>query len=140
MNQKSGSETIYMYTPVEAYGISTYAGGISSGGTGGDATSTQGVRFLWVYDPDMPDKAPSGFTGGGWYEDRQGSPIWHSSQFYSITLEDILAGFKDGTRENLNDVFTNWQDYVDAQGSLGNDVVQDFQYTVPRGCWSNLNS
>ena len=67
----TGSEEI-RYTPVEAYGVSTFAAGIISGGTGGEATVTQGVRFTWVYDPDSPDASPSGFTGQGWFaEDRK---------------------------------------------------------------------
>lgn len=135
----SGSEEIW-YTPVEAYGVSTFAGGISSGGMGGDATVTEGVRFLWKYDPDTPDKTPSGFTGQGWFADTNGSPIWYSIQFYSMTLQGILDEFAGGTRTNLNDVFTNWQNYVDAAGSQGNDVVQQFQRAVGYDCWSNLNS
>lgn len=140
MNQKTGSETIYInYTPVQARGISTFAGGIASGGTGGDATITQGVRFTWVYDPGNPDDTPSGFTGQGWFAGTEGSPIWYSSEFYNMTLKGILDGFYAGTRTNLNDVFTNWQNYVDAEGSIGNDVVQQFQRAVGYDCWSNLN-
>lgn len=136
----TGAEEI-RYTPVEAYGISTFAGGISSGGTGGDVTVTNGVRFIWVYDPSQPAESPSGFTGKGWFADAEGSPIWYSIQFYGMTLEGILAGFANESRKNLNDIFTNWQDYVDAQGWQGRDVVQQFQQKLGwTSCWSNLNS
>lgn len=128
-----------VYTPVDAYGVTTFADGISSGGTGGDATLTQGVRFMWVYDPDNPSGAPSGFTGQGWFEGTNGSPIWYSTNLYNITLADILKGFADGDRTDLNDVFKNWQNYVDAAASQGNDIVQNFQQLVGYSCWSNLN-
>lgn len=141
MNQKTGSETIYInYTPVQARGISTFAGGIASGGTGGDATTTKGVRFTWAYDPEFPDKTPSGFTGQGWFAETQGSPIWYSIMFCNMTLKGILDEFKAGTRANLNDVFLNWQTYVDAQGWQGTDVVQQFQAKLGWTCWSNINS
>ncbi len=138
MSYLSGEEYI-TYTPVEAYGISTFADGIISGGTGGDATVTQGVRFLWVYNPDTPNAAPSGFTGQGWFADAEGSPIWYSIQFSGMTLQGILDEFAAGTRTNLNDVFTNWQNYVDALGSQGTDAVQQFQQKLGWTCWSNLN-
>lgn len=127
------------YTPVDAYAVMPMADGITSGGTGGDATLTDGVRFLWVYNPDSPAGSPSGFTGKGWFEDLPGSPIWYSIQFQTATLEDILNGFAEGDRVNLNDVFQNWQSYVDAQSSQGNDVVQNFQRAVDYDCWSNIN-
>lgn len=134
-----GTETV-TYTPVEGNGVSLFAEGIMSGGTGGDATVTQGVRFLWVYDPDHPTGSPSGFTGQGWFAEVEGSPIWHSTQNYGITLDVILKEFKGGTRINLNDVFTRWQNYVDAAGSQGNDVLKQFQERVGYDCWSNLNN
>lgn len=134
----SGSEEIW-YTPVEAYGVSTFAGGISSGGMGGDATVTEGVRFLWKYDPEFPRVTPSGFTGNGWFENTYGSPIWYSIEFHSMALDTILAEFANNSRVNLNDIFKNWQVYVDAQASQNNDVVQQFQRAVGYECWSNLN-
>lgn len=128
-----------VYTPVDAYGVTTFADGISSGGTGGDATLTQGVRFMWVYNPASPEGAPSGFTGHGWFEETDGSPIWYSIQNSGITMERILEGFANGNRTNLNDVFQNWQNYVDAAASQGNDIVKNFQQSVGYDCWSNLN-
>ena len=127
------------YTPVDAYAVMPMADGITSGGTGGDATLTDGVRFLWVYNPDTPNGSPSGFTGKGWFADLPGSPIWYSIEFYSMTLGGILGEFANGTRTNLNDVFTNWQNYVDALSSQGNDVLQNFQRAVDYECWSNIN-
>lgn len=134
----SGSEEIW-YTPVEAYGVSTFAGGISSGGMGGDATVTEGVRFLWKYDPEFPRAAPSGFTGKGWFENTYGSPIWYSIKFHGMALDTILAGFANNSRGDLNDIFKNWQVYVEAQASQNNDVVQQFQRAVDYDCWRNLN-
>lgn len=140
MSQKYGSETIYInYTPVQARGISPYAGGIISGGTGGNATTTKGVQFTWVYDPDNPRITPSGFTGQGWFAETEGSPIWYSIEFCGMTLDGILAEFAGGNRENLNDVFRNWQSYVDAQGWQDKDVVQQFQQKLGWNCWSNLS-
>ena len=127
-----------VYSPVSAYGISTFAEGIISGGTGGDVTATQGVNFKWVYDPSTPEAIPSGFTGQGWFADKEGSPIWYSIQYCGMTLQGILDEFAGETRTNLNDVFQNWQKYVDAQGSPGNDVLQQFQQAVGYDCWSNL--
>lgn len=129
-----------VYEPVAAYDVGQYTrNGIISGGSGGNATTTQGVRFLWTYDPNSPDGAPSGFTGKGWFENTDGSPIWYSIKYCSMTLEGILAGFAGGTNPNLNDVFTNWQEYVDAQDFQGTDVVQQFQIAVDYDCWSNIN-
>ena len=135
-----GDNDVYANSPVAAYSVGTRDGGITSGGTGGDAAVTQGVRFFWTYDPTSPNGTPSGFTGKGWFESTPGSPIWYSIQNYGMTLQGILDGFKEGDRTNLNDVFTNWQNYVDAQGSQGTDVVQQFQRLVDYDCWSNINS
>lgn len=133
-----GDNDVYANSPVAAYSVGTRDGGIISGGTGGDAAVTEGVRFFWTYDPNSPDKAPSGFTGQGWFAETAGSPIWYNIQFHSMTLQGILDGFAGGNRTGLNDVFTNWQNYVDAQGSQGTDVVKQFQRWVGYDCWSNL--
>ena len=132
-----GDNVVY-YTPVEAYPVMTMAVGIISGGTGGDAAVTEGVRFLWVYDPESPNKAPSGFTGQGWFAEHEGSPIWYSSNFGNISLNSILDGFAKGLRIDLNDVFSKWQIYVDAQGSQSKDVIKEFQRLVEFDCWSNI--
>lgn len=125
------------YTPVDAYAVMPMAGGIISGGTGGDATLTQGVRFTWVYDPDTPDASPSGFTGQGWFADAEGSPIYYNIQEHGMTLEGILSEFA-GDRVDLNDVFQNWQIYVDAEKSQERDVVFEFQQKLGWTCWSNI--
>lgn len=123
------------YTPVDAYAVMPMAGGIISGGTGGDATLTDGVRFNWVYDPNNPDK--SGFTGQGWFAEIEGSPIYYNIQEHNMTLEGILSEFA-GDRVDLNDVFQNWQIYVDAEKSKGRDVVFEFQQKLGWTCWSNF--
>ena len=125
------------YTPVDAYAVMPMADSIISGGTGGDATLTQGVRFTWVYDPSTPDASPSGFTGQGWFADAEGSPIYYNIQKHDITLEGILSEFA-GDRVDLNDVFQNWQIYVDAEKSKGRDVVFEFQQRLGWQCWSNF--
>ena len=132
-----GDNVVY-YTPVEAYPVMTMDVGIISGGTGGDAAVTEGVRFFWVYNPVSTHSAPSGFTGQGWFADVNGSPIWYSTENNNMTLDDILDGFAEGKRTDLYDVFSDWQDYVDAQGSQGNDVVKQFQKTVGYACWGNI--
>lgn len=124
------------YTPVDAYAVMPMAGGIISGGTGGDATLTDGVRFNWVYDPNNPDK--SGFTGQGWFAEIEGSPIWYSIKFGGMTLDGILGEFGTGKRVDLNDVFQKWQNYVDAGESQGKDIVQEFQQKLGWTCWSNI--
>ena len=131
-----GDNDVYANSPVAAYSVGTRNGGIISGGTGDEATVTQGVNFKWVYDPN--DSAGSGFTGNGWFADTLGSPIWCSIQYYGMTLQGILDEFAVGTRTNLNDVFKNWQNYVDLEGSQDNDVLQQFQRLVGYDCWSNL--
>ena len=126
------------YTPVDAYAVMPMAGGIISGGTEGDATLTGSVRFSWVYDPNTPDKSPSGFTGQGWFAEIEGSPIWYSIKFGGMTLEGILGEFSAGHRVNLNDVFQKWQNYVDAGEFQGRDVVFEFQQRLGWKCWSNI--
>lgn len=133
-----GDNDVYANSPVAAYSVGTRNGGIISGGTGGETAVTEGVRFLWTYDPNSPDETPSGFTGQGWFENTTDSPIgWYCFQ-KGIDLETILAGFKNGDRTNLNDVFTAWQSYVNEQASGGNDVVKTFQGKLPLACWSNI--
>lgn len=132
----SGSEEI-QYTPVEAYGVSTLAEGIISGGGGGDATISGGVRFFWVYYPYSPDESPSGFTGGGWYETLDNSPIWYSAQ-NGLDLNTILNGFATpGGRTDLNDVFRLWKTYVSNVGN-NNEIVKNFQLSINSACWNNL--
>lgn len=123
------------YTPVDAYAVMPMEGGITSGGTGGDATVTQGVRFLWVYNPGTPDGPPSGFSGKGWFADMVGSPIEYSK----MKLSDILQEFSTGARVDLNDVFQKWQGYVDKELANENDILKTFQMAVGYDCWTNLN-
>ena len=115
------------YTPVDAYAVMPTAGVVISGWSGGESTVTKGVNFLWVYNPVNPAEPPSGFTGMGWFADTEHSPIWCSIKYHEMTLKGILDGFANGYRTNLNDVFQNWQDYVEEQGALGRDVVMLFQ-------------
>ena len=110
----SGSEEIW-YTPVEAYGVSTFEEGIISGGGGGDATISGGVRFYWVYYPETPGEAPSGFTGLGWFESEANTPMNYYLTSKGKGLQDILSEFDNNTRNNLNDVFEVWSTYVSSQ-------------------------
>lgn len=126
------------YTPVDAYAVTPMGNNVISGATGGDATLTDGVRFLWAYNNATPTGSPSGFTGKGWFESVPGTPIWYSIESQFMTLNEILDGFSSGTRTNLNDIFQHWQNYVDTQEFQGNDVVQEFQKHVDYDCWSNL--
>lgn len=135
-----GDNDVYANSPVAAYSVGTRDGRIISGGTGDHVTITRGVNFKWVYDPDKPEAAPSGFTGQGWFESTTDSPIWLYCSQNTTDLKTILAGFAGGTRDDLNDVFGAWQQYVDTMSSPENDVLQKFQIVVGYGCWSNVNS
>lgn len=134
-----GSEVIY-YTPVEAYGVTTFADGIISGGGGNDTTISQSVRFFWVYDPSRPNTSPSGFTGMGWFENTQDTPIWLSEK-NGILLEDILDQFSQGIKTNLNQEFQSWNSYVIENSSLSNDIVGRFQRAINNyDCWQNVTN
>lgn len=130
------------YTPVDAYAVMPMAGGIISGGTGGEATVTKGVRFLWTYNPANPAGNPSGFAGSGWFENSVGTPIWYNQYEYKpqLTLETILYEFSQGHRHNLNDVFEHWQIYVAEQAQGNVDVVKEFVMQLMAvsddACWS----
>lgn len=116
------------YSPVEAYGVSTFKAGIISGGTGDDNIVTQGVKFKWIYDPN--DSAHSGFTGGGtWFCGVANTPL------ENITEETLLDEFAAGTRTNLNAEFEAWQLVVATQPE-GADYVKDFMEKVGFGCFS----
>lgn len=125
------------YTPVDAYAVMPTAGVVISGGTGGDATVTKGVRCLWVYDPGTPAGAPSGFTGMGWFENSMGTPIWNlKDSGSSLTLETILYEFSENQRHDLNDVFEHWQIYVNEQAQANVDVVKNFINQLRDECWT----
>lgn len=119
---REGSEYI-TYTPVEAYGVSTFANGIISGGYGNESTITQNTRFFWVYNPDSP--ATSGFTGTGkWFCGVEYTPL------SSITEEELINQFQNEGRTNLNDFFQKWQTVVDAQQPGITDYVGDFMEMI----------
>ena len=125
-----------VYEPVAAYDVGQYTrNGIISGGNGGNVTTTQGVTFTWVYDPNTPNA--SGFTGSGWHQDTEGSPIWYYETVVSPGT-DIVQQIVEGQRSNLDDVFRSWQDYVNVQSFQGNDVLKQFQQVV-WNCWSNIS-
>ena len=131
----SGSEKVYKYTPVEAYGVSTYADSMISGGDGDGAVSTRGVRFFWVYDPTKPETSPSGFTGQGWFANEEHTPIKVSG----YSLEHILREFELGDRTNLNDVFNTWQQYINNIPEEDHlDPIFIFQSKIGiSACWKN---
>lgn len=115
---REGEEHI-TYTPVEAHEVSTYAGGIISGGTGDEATIVGNARFLWVYDPNSPDT--SGFSGiGEWFCGVPNTPL------SSITEEELIRQFTTGERTNLNDFFQAWQELVSSQQPGETDYFGNF--------------
>lgn len=123
----TGNEMV-TYTPVEAYGVATYDAGIISGGTGDENTIVQNTRFFWVYDPE--NSSASGFTGGGnWYCGVPNTPL------ANITEQELLSGFANGTRTNLNAEFQAWQTVVSNQGP-NTDYVKDFMEMVGFDCFS----
>lgn len=123
-----GSEFVE-YTPVEAYGVSTFDVGIISGGNGGEATVVQNTRFFWVYDPENPEK--SGFTGGGeWFCGIVNTPL------ANITEEQLIQEFANGTRTNLNTEFQAWQVLVSNQTPGETDYVKEFMQMVGFDCFT----
>lgn len=117
------------YTPVEAYGVSTFDVGIISGGGGGEATVVRNTRFFWVYDPENPQS--SGFTGSGnWFCGVANTPL------ANITKEQLLQEFKNGTRTNLNTEFQAWQVLVSNQTPGKTDYVGDFMEMVGFDCFT----
>lgn len=64
-----------VYTPVDAYGVTTFTDGIISGGNTGNESISGSTRFLWVYDPNSPCDPPSGFTSQGWFSGVSDTPI-----------------------------------------------------------------
>lgn len=126
-----GEDIIEAYSPVQAYSVDPRNSGIISGGQGDSSIVVQGTRFLWVYNPS----GVSGFTGNGWFSNVTGSPL----AVAGMTEEQLMQEFSTGARTSLNDIFKTWQNYVNEQAELGNDVVKKFQQLVGYDCWSNLN-
>lgn len=114
-----GSEYV-TYTPVEAYGVSTYDVGIVSGGGAGDATVVGNTRFYWVYNPGDP--STSGFSGKGWFAENQYTPL----NYAGITEKRLIYQFENENRTNLNDIFLKWQELVDSQIPEQTDYVREF--------------
>ncbi|WP_287493438.1 hypothetical protein [Sellimonas sp.] len=122
-----GSEYVE-YTPVEAYGVSTFDVGIISGGTSGDATIVKGTRFYWVYDPN--NLSASGFTGSGkWYCEVENTPL------YGLSEAELLNEFETQVRTNLNEEFQAWQALINSQGN-DTDYAGNFAKMLPDACWS----
>ena len=129
-----GSNDVH-YTPVDGYGVATYAdNGIISGGNSGSATIVGSTRFFWVYDPNNTET--SGFTGNGWFTDIDYSPISVFLKNKSMSLEQFLDQFDQevNPRTNLDDVFTYWQDYVD-KNPYGN-YPANFAVLVGANCFT----
>lgn len=122
----SGENTV-IYTPIEAYSLNAADSRVTSGGFGDDVTVTQGVVFLWVYDPDLPNGG--GFTGNGWFCGLANMPL------ANVTQEELIRQFEEEGRTNLNDYFQAWQEVVSNQGQE-TDYVKDFTEMVGYNCWS----
>lgn len=133
----TGSNNIY--TPVDAYGVETYADGMISGGSGDNIIPSNGVRFLWIYNPDNPYTYPSGFSGNGWFENVSWGPIGYFLDHNPLDFEQFIQSFST-SRTNLNDVFSTWQAYVTEQSKYNNDVAQKFIEKIggfnAKNCWS----
>ena len=116
----SGNNYVY-YETVAAYSVSPQNARVFSGGGGDHTVVTEGTTFYWVYDPENPSDA--GFTGAGWLDNVAGSPLAVAG-ISGQTVQDQLV---NGERQNLNDIFKTWQDYVNVQKEQENySVVSNF--------------
>lgn len=131
-----GENRVEEYSTVQAFAVDAGDSGIISGGGGNGNIIVEGTTFFWIYDPDT--SAANGFTGVGWFEGTAGSPIAVATERLGITYDDIMNGFREGTRTNLNDVFEAWQSYIEASGQTG--IVSGFVNTLVlaggSGCWT----
>ena len=129
----NGENYVEDYSSVQAYTVQTRDAGIISGGGGEHVVVTEGTRFFWVYNPD----GTGGFTGVGWFESIESSPIKEYCDNKGTTLKDIMSEFANGTRTDLTDVFTVWQGYInDHPDEL---IIRNFVNTLIHAggdsCW-----
>lgn len=110
------------YTPVQAYALdSQSSNSVISGGSGDGVIVTESTTFYWRYDPD--DTVSDGFTGKGWFQDREGTPLYVAG----LMTEDAVI--EEITKKgNLNDVFDVWRNYV-AQHPEDN-LVTNFVFMI----------
>ena len=132
-----GSNSVEEYSTVQAFTADPSDSGIISGGTGDSTVVVGGVRFYWIYNPQNPSGPGSGFTGCGWFETIDDTPI----KVCGKPLSSILDQFADGTRSDLNDVFSTWQSYVIQQAESGRTgIVSNFEELLGRAngwdCWN----
>ena len=127
----NGSNTIE-YQPVEAYGVMPMNNDIISGGFGDNVTVTQGVTFIWYYDPNDQTNG-GGFTGKGWFCGEDNTPLANKN------LEELLTSFRNGSKTNLDDEFEAWQSVVNSQGP-DTDYVKDFMEMVGFNCFTTRDS
>lgn len=122
------------YTAVEAYSLDPRNSRIISGGNQGSEVITGDIRFLWSFDPETGE---GGFTGVSWFSGEANSPL----AVAGISEEVIERGLTDGTRTNLNDVFTSWQSFIN--GHPDTDYVNMFVNTLvlqgAGACWTVLS-
>lgn len=115
------------YSSVQAYSIAPQNSKIISGGDDGDVQVNQGYTFSWVYNPN----GVSGFTGVSWFDDVDGSPLNYSG----ITAEEINSQFENSNRQDLNDIFRTWQDYLALNDSAASDFAKYLTLNNAYGCW-----
>lgn len=115
------------YNSVRAFVVNSDDFQIPSGGT-----AVGGVYYEW---------GDSGFTNTGWYTELEGSP---TNKFQNGKYEDNDTAFEEylssllEDQRNLNAVFTEWQNTLQAAGvETGTKWYYDFQQAVySRGGYS----
>lgn len=102
-------ETNYINNPNQYDGVSGRSVSYNSNTIPSGVTTVKGYFFHW-----NPDDTPGGFINTGWYSDFKDSPV---NTYNSGKYANDDAGFQKyveslGTNPNLNDVFTQWEQYI----------------------------
>lgn len=122
------------YTAVEAYSLDPSNSRIISGGNQGTEVISGNIRFLWSFNPETRE---GGFTGVSWFASKQNTPLYVAG----MSEKQIEDGLIDGSRTNLNDVFDEWQTFIN--GNPTTDFVHGFIDILyannASGCWSSVS-
>lgn len=122
------------YTAVEAYSLDPSNSRIISGGNQGSEVITGDIRFLWSFDPETGD---GGFTGVSWFSNIPNSPLAIAGK----TEQQIESELTNGTRTDLNDVFSAWQSFINSNPETDyvNNFVSELVLEGARSCWATIS-